>query len=215
MSAERLYGGPLPQTILVADGFANPAIQQRIVEAVTAGIGWVQLRDHAADACTFGVAIGDLVRRLRGVDPAVLVSVNTRVEFAGSGVAGVHLGSRGPSVEDARRMLGPEVWIGYSAHSLADARAAEAAGADYLFFSPIYPTSSKPGVSAVGLDALAACCASVALPVFALGGVTPERVAACRSAGAYGVAVVSGILGEADVIRAVKRYGISDQMISD
>ncbi|MDZ4701812.1 MAG: thiamine phosphate synthase [Rhodothermales bacterium] len=207
MSGERLLGGRLPRTVLVADRFTDPAIQERVIEAVSAGIGWVQLRDHAADACSFGVAVGDLVRR---IDPTVFVSVNTRAEYAGSGVAGVHLGSRGPSVEHARRVLGPDVWIGYSAHTLADARAAETQGADYLFFSPVYPTTSKPGASAAGLDALAACCAAVALPVFALGGVTPERVAECRSAGAYGVAVVSGILGEADVEAAVRRYRISE-----
>lgn len=201
--------------MLVADGFTNPAIQERVVEAVAAGISWVQLRDHAADARAFGMAVGDLVRRVRRIEPAVLVSVNSRVEFAGSDVTGVHLGSRGPSVEDARRVLGPEVWIGYSAHTLAEARMAEAQGADYLFFSPIYPTISKPSVQGVGLEALAACCAAVAMPVFALGGITPERVGACRSAGAYGVAVVSGILGAADVIETVRSYGISDQMISD
>ncbi len=206
MSGERLHRVRLPRTVLVADGFTNPIIQERIVEAVTAGIRWVQLRDHAADACAFGVAVGDLVRHLRRIDPVVLVSVNSRAEYAGSGVAGVHLGSRGPSVEDARRSLGPKVWIGYSAHTIAEARMAEAQGADYLFFSPIYPTSSKPGVPGVGLDALAACCSAVALPVFALGGITPERVGACRSAGAYGVAVVSGILGEADVQAAVRKY---------
>jgi thiamine-phosphate pyrophosphorylase len=215
LSVERLHGGQLPRMVLVADGFSDPAIRERIIEAVTAGIGWVQLRDHAADARSFGVAVGDIVRCLRRIHPAVLVSVNTRVEYAGAGVAGVHLGSRGPSVEDARRLLGPQVWIGYSAHTLDDARAAEKAGADYLFFSPVYPTASKQGFPAVGLDALAACCAAVALPVFALGGVTPERVRECRSAGGYGVAVVSGILGQADVIGAVMSYGISDQMISD
>jgi thiamine-phosphate pyrophosphorylase len=200
---------PLPRIVLLADRFTDPAVSDRVCEAVRAGIAWVHLRDHSAEARPFGVAAAELVKRLKCLDPRILISVNTRIECVGAGVDGVHLGHRGPSVDEARHILGPNSLIGYSAHSIEEARKAERQGADYIFFSPVFPTSSKPGSAGVGLDGLAVCCAAVVLPVFALGGITPTRVPDCLYAGAYGVAVISGILGAGDVAQAVRGYRLA------
>ncbi|MEZ4702590.1 MAG: thiamine phosphate synthase [Rhodothermales bacterium] len=196
----------LPRLVLVADRFVDPVVADRVGEAVEAGVTWVQLRDHEADACAFGAAAGDLVRRLRRIDSDVLISVNSRPDLAGAGIEGVHVGHRGPSVQSVRAVIDPRVVLGYAAHSIEAARIAAMEGADYVFFSPVFPTTSKPGAPAAGLDALAACAAAVDIPVFALGGITPDRVPACLEAGAYGVAVLSGILTAEDVAEAVGLY---------
>nr|WP_243664820.1 thiamine phosphate synthase [Rhodothermus marinus] len=96
--------------------------------------------------------------------------------------------------------------LGYSAHDLDAARRAADEGADYLLFSPVFPTASKSGVPAVGLEALAAVCRAVPIPVLALGGITPERVSACLQQGAHGVAVVSAILDASDPEGAVRQF---------
>ncbi|HEX6737360.1 MAG TPA: thiamine phosphate synthase [Vicinamibacteria bacterium] len=94
---------------------------------------------------------------------------------------------------------------GASVHSLLAAQRAAAAGADFVVFGPVFDPGSKPG-RGVGLEALARVAAGSPLPVLAVGGVTPERVGACRAAGAAGVAVVSGILAARDRAAAVDSY---------
>jgi thiamine-phosphate pyrophosphorylase len=197
----------LPRLLLIADRFTDPERAERVVQAVQAGVRWVQMRDHAASDEAFRDAAHQLVQRLRSSTPEILVSVNTRIEVARELDVGVHLGHRGPSASEARQVLGPEVVLGVSAHDRAEGRAAVAAGVDYLTFSPVFPTTSKPGHSGTGLDALSRFCTTVApTPVYALGGITPERVAPCRAAGARGIAVLSGILEADDPAQAVAAY---------
>lgn len=196
-----------PRLVLIADRFTDPARAERTVAAVRAGVRWVHLRDHQATRERFAEAARRLVRRLRAARPNVDVSVNTQLDVAASLGIHVHLGTRGPSVEAARQRLGRDRLVGYSAHALDEAQEERLAAADYFFFSPVYPTSSKPGHPGVGLAALAAFCeAARPRPVFALGGVTPARVADCRAAGAYGVAVLSGILTAESVEEATRVY---------
>lgn len=85
-----------------------------------------------------------------------------------------------------------DLLVGASVHSADAARAAAAGGARFLVFGPVFPPGSKPGTG-VGLAALGEIASASHLPVVAIGGVTAERAAACRAAGARGVAVVSAI----------------------
>lgn len=95
--------------------------------------------------------------------------------------------------------------VGASVHSRGAGEQAAAAGAHFLVFGPVFDPGSKPGAG-VGVGALAHFVAGVHLPVFAVGGITPDRMAACRSAGAAGVAVVSGVMSARDRVAAVKEY---------
>ena len=86
-------------------------------------------------------------------------------------------------------------YIGCSVHCLDAAEKREAEGADFVTYSPIYPTPSKPGYGpAVSTTSLAEVVKGIKLPVFALGGLTPSRVTECLKAGAFGVAVMSGVM---------------------
>lgn len=200
-------GDSLPRLLLIADQFTDSKRAGRVVQAVQAGVRWVQLRDHGASDEAFRDAAYQLVRRLRSCMPEILVSVNTRIEVARVLETGLHLGHRGPSVSEARQVLGPEVVLGVSAHDTAEGRSAVAGGVDYLTFSPVFPTASKPGHPGVGIDALARFCTTVApTPAYALGGITPERVAPCRAAGAWGIAVLSGIMNATQPGEAVAAY---------
>ncbi len=192
--------------MLIADGFTDEAVQRSVIEAVRVGRLWLHLRDHAASDAAFTQSARVLVGRVRAVRPETLVSINTRVAVARSLGAGLHVGVRGPSVSEARQAR-PGDLVSYAAHTPEEAAAAAERGAGAVLFSPVFPTASKPGHPGVGLDALAACCAALpAIPVFALGGITPERAAACRAAGAWGVAVLSGILHAPDSASATRRY---------
>lgn len=183
-----------------------------------AGAPWVHLRDHDADEADFAEAARDLAARLRRQSPGDLrLSVNSRPEVALKLGAGLHTGRHGPTVEDARRDLGRDVVVGASAHdgpelvlsSSTDGEGTrpEDYGADYFFFSPVFPTSSKPGHPGAGLDALEYFCwAFPGSSVLALGGITPARVKSCLATSAHGVAVLSGILHADDPARATRQY---------
>ena len=97
--------------------------------------------------------------------------------------------------------------IGCSIHNFDQAKKRETEGADFITYSPIYLTASKPGYGpAVGVANLARLAKQVKLPIFALGGITPARVAACMEAGAAGIAVMSGVMSPTGAGEQAKRY---------
>ncbi len=197
----------MPRLVLVADRFTEADRAERVVEAVKAGVRWVHLRDHGAETGVFEEAAHVLVHRLRARTPSVQVTINARLETALMLEVGFHTGIRGPSLHEARKHMRPGAVLGFSAHTLEEAQQAVAQGADYLFYSPVFPTTSKPTAPAVGLEALEIACRFVApVPVFALGGIRPEHEVACLNAGAYGVAVLSGIMDATDPAPAVQAY---------
>jgi thiamine-phosphate pyrophosphorylase len=125
------------------------------------------------------------------IDHAASLFVNDRVDVAAAtGADGIHLPTNGLPTAAARRVAGPDMWIGRSVHSPAEAQRAGDEGADYVFLGPIWPTSSHPGRAPLGLDAIARVRE---VNVIAIGGVSAARIQACLDAGAYGVAVVSAL----------------------
>jgi thiamine-phosphate diphosphorylase len=93
--------------------------------------------------------------------------------------------------------------VAASVHSAEAANKAEAAGARFLVAGTIFDAGSKDAPGA-GLDHLRAIASATSLPVLAIGGVTPERVASCIDAGASGVAVVSAVLRAPDIAAAIR-----------
>jgi len=119
---------------------------------------------------------------------------------------GVHLGAESVSVADARAFLGPAACIGYSAHDRDEARRAATQGASYVTLSPIFATDSKRAAEPRGTDWLRDQAAGVGVPVLALGGITPERVAEVTRAGAAGVVAISALGAAPDPERAAREF---------
>jgi thiamine-phosphate pyrophosphorylase len=109
-------------------------------------------------------------------------------------------------VAEARAFLGPEAWIGYSAHERAEAQRAAAQGASYVTLSPIYATGSKPGAEPRGCAWLREAAAGLPLPVLALGGVTAARVAELLRAGAAGVVAIEALGAAPDPEQAAREF---------
>lgn len=196
----------LPRLILIGDRFTDQAVWDRILE-VAEVVPWIHLRDHEADSESFSTAAAELVERIRMVAPGTMLSVNGRLDVAEELGLGYHVGTHGESIAKARKRLPVDSVIGFSAHYVTEAQQAIRDGADYVFFSPIFASPSKPGHVGVGLDELRTFTERIQdIPVFAVGGVTPERVRLCLEAGAHGVAVLSGILQQDDVERAALDY---------
>jgi thiamine-phosphate diphosphorylase len=119
-----------------------------------------------------------------------------------------HLGQTDLPLAAARALAGGRLALGVSTHSLAQALAAAAGGADYLGFGPVYPTSGKVDPDpVVGVAALAEVCAAVRLPVVAIGGLTVERAAEVALAGAAAAAAIGAMLNAGDPIAAGRAIG--------
>jgi len=174
---------------------ARQPLAEAVAAAVAGGVGLVQLREKDLSPRELGAWAERLRELTRG---RALLVINDRADVAAAvGADGVHLGRQGLPVAVARAVVGPDRLVGRSVHSVEEAVAAERAEADYLVVGSIFATASHPDQPPAGLDLLRAVRAAVSLPLFAIGGITAANAAACRVAGAHGVAVIGNIL-EAD-----------------
>ena len=121
---------------------------------------------------------------------------------------GVHLGQEDMSIIQARQILGHQKLIGVSTHSVDEALKAEAHGADYIAIGSIFPTDSKEDTNMVGLKTLSKVRKAVRIPVVAIGGITPDGAFEALEAGADAIAVISGVMADADPARAAKEYAL-------
>ncbi|MFM8682390.1 MAG: thiamine phosphate synthase [Chthoniobacterales bacterium] len=117
---------------------------------------------------------------------------------------GAHFGQDDLSVAEARAAAGRPVIIGKSTHSLAQARAAEEEGADYIGVGPLFATPTKPGRPAIGLEDIRTAYSEVKTPIFCIGGIKNENLAEVLSAGAQRIVIVSGWLKADDIVSAVR-----------
>ncbi|MDQ6636361.1 MAG: thiamine phosphate synthase [Candidatus Dormibacteraeota bacterium] len=130
------------------------------------------------------------LRRLVEASPVPALA-HSRCDVAlAVGAAGVQLPEVDIPTVDARALLGTHRLLGRSVHSLEAAKQAEAEGADYVVFGPVFPTASHPGQPPVGLGALREVCLGLRIPVLAIGGVDDERRQECLAAGAQGFAAI-------------------------
>ena len=138
----------------------------------------------------------------------VRLFLNDRADLALSlGFAGAHLREDSLPLERQPAPLRAALSFGVSTHSLEGVLAAEAAGADFAVFGPVYATLSKAAFGEpVGLKTLERAAAATRLPLLALGGVTPERAADCLAAGAQGVSVISALWDAPDPIAALEAF---------
>lgn len=170
------------------------------------GVDVVQLRAKGADE----EAVESLAMELIALtEPAgVPLIINDFPHLVPSmGAQGAHVGQDDFSVEDARWRAGrslagevPPPIIGKSTHSFEQALAAEGEGADYIGFGPLYPTPTKAGRPAIGLEEIRRVHEMVKIPIFCIGGIKKENLAAVLEAGARRVVIVSGILQATDIV---------------
>ena len=166
-----------------------------IEEACQGDVTLVQLREkNLADSSILAEAreISALCKQYR-----VPFILNDNVALAAQcGADGVHLGQEDMDPAEARRILGPDAIIGVSAHNVAEAKAAVAAGADYLGCGAMFATTTKTNVTALPKETLRAICAAVPVPVVAIGKQNLLSLAHCGEAG---VALVSAIFAAEDI----------------
>lgn len=170
------------------------ALREAIQRAAAAGAAWIQIREKDLEARELAGLVRQAVEDTRANGTRILVNDRLDVALAAN-AGGIHLGENSVPLEAVaqwRRSSGKKDFlIGASCHSLDGARAAERAGADYTFFGPVFATPSKAAYGPPqGWERLREVCASVKIPVLAIGGVTSENTRACLDAGAAGIAAI-------------------------
>ncbi|MGH2679053.1 MAG: thiamine phosphate synthase [Actinomycetota bacterium] len=169
--------------------------------AVEGGATAVQLRAPELDDDRL-LPLATALARMCG-DAGILFVVNDRVDVAiGSDAAGVHVG-QDDDAHEVRGRLGPERILGVSVSGVDEARAAEAAGADYLGVT-VWVTPTKPEAVPVGLDGIRALARATSLPVVGIGGIDASNARDVLQAGAVGVAVIGAVAAAADAAGAVR-----------
>ena len=180
-------------------------VAEENAESVTAsllagGAGLLQLRAKNQDLTT----IERVARRLLPLcrQAGVPFVLNDHAALAATiGADGLHIGQDDGSLADARKIVGPDLFIGRSTHSLDQARGALAEGFDCIGFGPLFPTPTKAGRPSIGLQDIAAMEREVGskIPAFCIGGITPETLPQVLAAGARRVVIVSALLTAADI----------------
>lgn len=198
LTQARLYG-------IVDLGYVQPpAVVSMTRGLCEAGVDLLQLRAKGLAPASIESMSREMLRVTR--DHGIPLIINDHPEIAARiGSEGVHVGQDDDSVARARQIVGPGVIVGKSTHSLAQAQAAQAEGADYIGFGPLYATGTKPDYIPVGLHDIAEVHRQVQVPIFCIGGVNHARIAEVIEAGARRVVVVSAFLLAADVQAEVRQ----------
>jgi len=178
---------------------------KKIGQVADVGVDWVQIREKDLSATELARLVREAIRITREASPQAArrarILVNDRIDVAiAEGAGGAHLGEKSLPVAEAKRLspAAKDFLLGVSCHSVEAAQAATAGGADYIFFGPVFPTPSKAAYGEPqGLEHLAQVCQAAAVPVLAIGGITPENAEFCLEAGAAGIAGIR-LFQEAD-----------------
>ena len=166
-------------------------VPDMVRSVLEAGVTFIQYREKEKTRRQIyeeAVVLRELTRAFH----AVLI-INDHADIALAADAdGVHLGQDDLPLKEARRIMGGRI-IGISTHSLEQAREAEAGGADYIGFGPVFQTVTKDAGAPKGIDILRTITENVTIPVAAIGGIGPDTVSDVMNAGAGCVAVATAI----------------------
>lgn len=164
--------------------------------AAAAGVDWIQVREKDLEGRElFSLARDAGAAKVPGRAPRVIVNDRLDVALA-AGAAGVHLGRESAPVREVVRWCrarnAPEKFlVGMSCHDAGEASEAASAGADYIFFGPVFETPSKKAFGAPqGLERLRRVCREVSIPTIAIGGVNARNAEECIRTGAAGIAAI-------------------------
>ncbi len=179
------------------------SLAEAVEQAILGGVSIVQLREKELDSAAIereAIALKAVCKRY-----GVPLIINDDPEIAlRVGADGVHVGQKDGNVREIRRMLGENMILGVSAATVAEAKQAEADGADYLGCGAVFATATKTNTRPVDNALLTEICAAVSIPVTAIGGITAENALLLKGTGIAGTAVVSAVFAEPDIRKAAE-----------
>ncbi len=212
----------LPRLYVIADAEVlrrrGMALRAFALELRAGGVGLVQWRDKGGspqEVLAGAAVLREVFERETPHDSdggaveimghPVRLIMNDRADLAAlAGFGGVHVGQGDLSPEDARRVVGQDMWVGVSTHTEEQVRVAELSRADYVAVGPVFATGTKLDAEPViGLEGVRRARALTTKPIVAIGGITRENARSVVDSGADSVAVISGLLVEGETVAKV------------
>ncbi len=182
---------------------SSATLESAVSDAIKGGCTIIQLREKTAASNEFY----EIALKVKQVTDALHVPliINDRVDIAlAVDAAGVHVGQSDIPAASVRKLIGPDKILGVSASHLEEALQAVACGADYIGVGAMFATDTKTDVDFTTMDELAQIRSAVALPIVVIGGISKETISAFHGSCIDGVAVVSAILSQPDIVAASK-----------
>lgn len=159
-----------------------------------AGVKLVQYRNKQGSARAILNDASQLKQIFSGTNTRLILNDRADLAFLAA-FDGVHVGQEDLTPEDARKILGPDRWIGLSTHTARQVIDANATSCDYIAYGPIFSTRSKNNPDpTVSLDGLRDARTLTQKPLVAIGGITQENFRSVLEAGADSIAIISGLL---------------------
>lgn len=181
----------------------SSSLEANVESAIKGGVTVVQLREKDLSSRDFyhmGLKIREITRKYN-----VPLIINDRVDIAlAVGADGVHLGQSDLDCKVARRILGDDIIIGVTAHSVTEALEAQKAGADYLGVGAMRATGTKSDAKVISPTELVAIRKRITIPIVIIGGINKSNVCEFKGKGMDGIAVVSAIVAQPDVEQAAR-----------
>ncbi|MDD3369209.1 MAG: thiamine phosphate synthase [Lachnospiraceae bacterium] len=181
----------------------NETLYDQVEKALQGGTTFVQLREKNLDEGTFLDEAKEIKKLCKQYKVPFVINDNVKIAME-MDADGVHVGQSDMEAGDVRALIGPDKILGVSAQTVEQAVLAEKRGADYLGVGAVFPTGSKDDADDVSRETLQAICKAVSIPVIAIGGITGDNVKKLSSTGICGIAVISAIFGQSDILTATR-----------
>jgi thiamine-phosphate pyrophosphorylase len=173
-------------------------LYEQIEKALKGGVTFLQLREKTLSEEEFLKEAAEVKKLCQLYHVPFIINDNVEIALK-SGADGVHIGQGDMGVKEARKILGPDKIIGVSARTVEQARKAQEEGADYLGSGAVFQTGTKGDAKPLDHKVLKEICASVEIPVVAIGGITRENIRQLKGCGMDGAAVVSAVFAQRDI----------------
>ena len=188
-------------------------LPEQVEAALKGGATCVQLREKELDGTALLEEAKVLAALCRRYGVPLIINDNVEVALA-SGADGVHVGQDDLTVEQVRRLAGDRLIVGVSAHSVEQALAAQAGGADYLGVGAVFATATKSDARVLPRETLAEICRAVDIPVVAIGGIGEDNLLQLAGTGVDGAALVSAIFSAPDIEGQCRKLrALSERMV--
>ncbi|MDQ0247156.1 thiazole tautomerase (transcriptional regulator TenI) [Bacillus fengqiuensis] len=193
----------VPRFHVISTGRQSTKELVHTISAIHPYVDVIHLREKAKTAAE----LVHIIEELKHYQvPLSKIVINDRADVAHAmKVRGVHLAYHSLSPDQVKKSFS-SLLVGRSVHSVEEARLAEKQGADYVFYGHVYPSQSKKGQPPRGIFSLEEVVKSVSIPVIAIGGIEHERISQIKQTGAYGIAVMSGIVLAENPAEEAKHY---------
>ncbi len=187
-------------------------LYQQVEETLEGGTTFVQLREKELDDETFLKEAFEIKKLCRKYNVPFVINDNLDIAIK-SDADGIHIGQNDMEAGIVRNVIGKEKILGVSAQTVEQAITAEKMGADYLGVGAVFTTSSKADADNVSIDTLKAICEAVSIPVVAIGGISADNILKLKGSGICGVAVISAIFAQDNIMLATKKLKESAKQV--